>query len=259
MNNNRKLSILLLIAIAFSLFICGCKYKSGITSSDISTVSQNESLGEASREEFIVGTGVRTPVDPKTLPEYSGVPFVVVDNNIPNFSEEELTKIGVEEYSELDSLGRCAFAFAVCGVETMPGADDKRGSISHIKPSGWVQAKYDFVDGGYLYNRCHLIGWQLSCENANKKNLITGTRYFNTEGMLPFENMIADYIKEGKNHVVYRVTPIFEGDNLVPSGVQLEAYSLEDGGEEICFNVYCYNVQPNVVIDYKTGESIQIK
>ena len=137
----------------------------------------------------------------------------------------------------------------------MPSADDEREGISNIEPSGWINKEYDNVDGGYLYNRCHLIGYQLSNENANEKNLITGTRYMNTEGMLPFENEVADYIKETSNHVLYRVTPIFEGDNLVASGVQIEAKSVEDNGEGICFNVYCYNVQPGITIDYKTGES----
>ena len=137
----------------------------------------------------------------------------------------------------------------------MPGANETRGSISSIKPSGWIQAKYNGISGGYLWNRCHLIGWQLSAENANRKNLITGTRYMNIEGMLPFENMVADYIKETNHHVAYRVTPIFEGNNLVCSGVQIEAYSVEDNGEGICFNVYCYNVQPGITIDYATGNS----
>ena len=137
----------------------------------------------------------------------------------------------------------------------MPGDNEESTSISSVKPTGWVQATYSGVSGGYLWNRCHLIGWQLSAENANKQNLITGTRYMNVEGMLPFENMIADYIRETRNHVAYRVTPIFEGENLVCSGVQMEAYSIEDNGDGICFNVYCYNVQPNIIIDYATGES----
>lgn len=137
----------------------------------------------------------------------------------------------------------------------MPGANETRGSISSIKPSGWIQAKYNGISGGYLWNRCHLIGWQLSAENANRKNLITGTRYMNIEGMLTFENMVADYIKETNHHVAYRVTPIYEGNNLVCSGVQIEAYSVEDSGEGICFNVYCYNVQPGITIDYATGNS----
>ena len=178
-----------------------------------------------------------------------------MENNIPSFSGAELTAIGYEKYSPLDSYGRCGVAIASCGKEIMPRADEERGSISSIKPSGWIQASYSGVSGGYLWNRCHLIGWQLSAENANRQNLITGTRYMNVSGMLPFENMIADYIKETDNHVAFRVTPIFEGNNLVCSGVQMEAYSIEDNGRGICFNVYCYNVQPGIIIDYATGES----
>lgn len=187
------------------------------------------------------------------IPEYSGEPFVIINENMPIFSAEELTEEAYESYSSLDSIGRCGVAIASCGSELMPVGE--RGDISDIYPSGWEQEYYDFVDGSYLYNRCHLLGWQLTGEDANERNLITGTRYMNTEGMLPFENMIADYIRETDNHVAYRVTPIFEDDNLVASGIQLEAYSVEDNGEGICFNVYCYNVQPGISIDYKTGES----
>ena len=189
------------------------------------------------------------------IPAYSGRPYVVINNNVPSFNKYELTTKGYETYASLDSLGRCGGAVASCGREIMPKEGEVRGSISSVKPSGWVQAQYDCVSGKYLYNRCHLIGWQLSAENANKRNLITGTRYMNTEGMLPFENMVADYIKETGNHVAYRITPIYNGSNLVASGVQMEAYSVEDDGEGICFNVYCYNVQPGVEIDYSTGRS----
>ena len=189
------------------------------------------------------------------IPPYTGRPYVTLNNNIPVFSASELTTTAYERYAALDSLGRCGAALASCGKEIMPADGEKRGSISSIKPSGWVQATYDCVNGKYLYNRSHLIGWQLSAENANKRNLITGTRYMNTEGMLPFENMVADYIRETGNHVAYRVTPIYEGDNLLPSGVQMEAYSVEDDGEGICFHVYVYNVQPGIVIDYATGAS----
>ncbi len=183
--------------------------------------------------------------------------FIQVNNNVPVFSEQELTTTAYEYYSELDSLGRCGVVIASLGKETMPAEDEERGSISSVKPSGWVQAKYDtaLVSGGYLWNRSHLIGWQLSAENANVKNLITGTRYFNVEGMLPFENMVADYIKEYDNHVAYRVTPDFKGNNLVCSGVYIEAYSIEDNGEGIMFNVYVYNIQPGIEINYATGES----
>lgn len=189
------------------------------------------------------------------IPEYSGRPFVVINGNVPSFNKYELTTKGYETYASLDSLGRCGGAVASCGREIMPRPDEDRGSISGVKPSGWVQAQYDCVSGKYLYNRCHLIGWQLSAENANKRNLITGTRYMNTEGMLPFENMVADYIRETDNHVAYRITPIYDGNDLVAKGVQMEAYSVEDDGEGICFNVFCYNVQPGVKIDYTTGKS----
>ncbi len=187
------------------------------------------------------------------IPDYSGSPYIAIYDNLPLFSENDYTTTAFEEYRALDDLGRCGVTYACVGVEIMP--TEKRGDIGQVKPTGWVTSKYDFVDGKYLYNRCHLIGYQLTGENANTSNLITGTRYMNTEGMLPFENMIADYVKETENHVLYRVTPIFEGDNLVASGVQMEAWSVEDNGDGICFNVYCYNVQPGVIIDYATGKN----
>ena len=187
------------------------------------------------------------------LPEYNEEAFAVLNNNEPEFTEADMTTESYEFYSELDSEGRCGVVYANLGLDLMP--TEERKSIGQVKPSGWKTVKYDNVDGKYLYNRSHLIGFQLSGENANEKNLITGTRYMNTEGMLPFENMVADYIKETGNHVLYRVTPIFEGNNLVASGVQMEAKSVEDDGEGICFNVYVYNVQPGIEIDYATGES----
>lgn len=187
-------------------------------------------------------------------PEYNGEPSVAVHNNQPYFSDSDLTKKAFEEYSELDELGRCGTAYANICEELMP--KEERGPIGHVKPSGWHTVKYnDLIDGNYLYNRCHLIGYQLAGENANEKNLITGTRAMNTEGMLPYENQIAEYVKETKNHVLYRVTPIFEGDNLVASGVLMEAESVEDKGKGICFCVYAFNCQPGISIDYATGES----
>ncbi len=189
------------------------------------------------------------------IPDFSGTPYIVLEDNRPDFSEEELTTVSFETYSPLDSLGRCGVAYANIGTDLMP--DDERGDISQIEPSGWHSVEYDCVDGGYLYNRCHLIGYQLSGENANAENLITGTRYFNVEGMLPFEEMVSDYVTETSYHVLYRVTPIYEGDNLVASGVRMEALSVEDGGEGVCFDVYVYNCQPGVSIDYATGESWQ--
>lgn len=186
------------------------------------------------------------------VPAYSGEPYVAINNNTPSFNDEELTTTSFETYSTLDYLGRCGVAYACIGTDLMPTED--RGSISEVTPSGWINKEYD---GQYLYNRCHLIGFQLSGENANESNLITGTRYMNVEGMLPFENMIADYVHETDNHVLYRVTPIYDGTNLVASGVQLEAESVEDDGEGVLFNVYVYNVQPGITIDYATGESWQ--
>lgn len=187
------------------------------------------------------------------IPEYSGTPYVVLNDNESEFTDNNLTTESFELYSELDELGRCGQAYANISRELMP--IEKRGSIGQVKPSGWHTVKYDIVDGKYLYNRSHLIGFQLAGENANEKNLITGTRYFNVEGMLPFENLVADYVKETGNHVLYRVTPIFNGQDLVASGVQMEARSVEDQGDGIDFNVYVYNIQPGVTINYTTGES----
>lgn len=179
--------------------------------------------------------------------------YDLVNNNIPFFTEEDMTTNAFEEYSDLDYLGRCQTAYACIGKELMP--TEKRGKIGSVKPTGWHSSKYDFVDGKYLFNRCHLIGYQLTGENANKRNLITGTRFMNTEGMLPFENDVAEYIKSTNNHVLYRVTPIFEGNDLVARYVIMEAKSVEDNGDGICFNVVVYNIQPGVHIDYATGDN----
>lgn len=187
------------------------------------------------------------------IPAYSGEPYVAINDNVPYFSDAEVTATSFEDYSPLDSLGRCGVAYSCIGTETMP--TEKRGSIGQIKPSGWHTVKYDFVDGKYLYNRCHLIGYQLTAENANVQNLITGTRSLNIDGMLPFENMVADYIKETGNHVLYRVTPMFEEDDLVARGVLMEAKSVEDNGDGILFCIFAYNVQPGVTIDYATGDN----
>ena len=188
-----------------------------------------------------------------SIPKYNGKAYVSINNNVPFFTETDLTTTSYEKYSKLDSLGRCGVAIASVGKDLMP--TEERGSTGSVKPTGWHTVKYKGIDGNYLYNRCHLIGYQLSGENANEKNLITGTRYMNVEGMLPFENMVADYVKETNNHVLYRVTPMFEGKNLLASGVLIEAKSVEDNGKGIQFNVYCYNVQPGIEINYKTGES----
>lgn len=191
--------------------------------------------------------------DYSEIPEYSGTPYIELNGNEPLFTESDMTVRAFEEYSDLDFLGRCGVCFANVCQELMPTAE--REPISSVKPTGWQSVMYDFVDCRSLYNRCHLIGYQLSGENANEKNLITGTRYLNTMGMLPFENMVADYVKETENHVLYRVTPVFVDDELVARGVLMEGYSVEDGGEGISYFVFCYNVQPGVIIDYKTGDS----
>lgn len=191
------------------------------------------------------------------MPEYSGDAYVYINNNEPDFDAEYLNGQSFEIYSDLDNLGRCGVAFANIGADMMP--TEKRGSIGMIKPSGWNQAKYDIVDGKYLYNRCHLIGYQLTGENTNEKNLITCTRQTNTGAMLEFENKVAKYIKETNNHVLYRSTPIFIDDNLLANGIQLEAMSVEDNGTGIKFNVYIYNVQEGVSINYLNGESSLIE
>ena len=247
--SKRRLLTIFALLLSFLLTLSGCvELTEGI--SDPLGQSYDTSYGESA-----VSQPVSDIEDLTAIPPYDGTPYVTVNGGIPNFSESELTTTGYETYAPLDSLGRCGVVIASLGPDTMPAEDEERGSISHVYPSGWKQAKYDFVDGKYLYNRSHLIGWQLSAENDNERNLITGTRYMNVDGMLPFENMVADYIKETENHVAYRVTPVFVGNNLVCTGVQIEAYSIEDEGEGICFNVFCYNVQPGVTIRYETGDS----
>ncbi len=194
--------------------------------------------------------------DISAIPNYSNEPYVILNENMPQFEENDYTTLSYEKYQPLDGLGRCQMAMACIGKDLMPTGD--RGSIGQIKPSGWQLQKYDFIDGKYLYNRCHLIGFQLTGETTNECNLITGTRYMNIVGMLPFENRVASYIRQTNHHVLYRVTPIFIESELVCRGVQLEAYSIEDNGEGICLNVFIYNVQPNIEIDYSTGNSQQI-
>ena len=240
MKHRTKLSLVLLsLLLALSLLLCGC----------------DDFLGSFGGGDQDGGTQAgESNISLDDIPAFSGVSYVVINGGTPFFTEEEITDEAYEYYSDLDSLGRCGVVHACLGKETMPPEGDERGAISHVKPSGWVQGEYssDLVDGRWLYNRSHLIGWQLSDEDDNEKNLITGTRYFNVEGMLLFENTVAAHIREDDVHVMYRVTPIYEGDNLVASGVLMEAYSVEDGGE-LSMCVYCYNVQPGVIIDYKTG------
>lgn len=237
---NSKLITLVLV---MAILLTGCDQISADGDLLQIRLEQNENLQNIDKEELTQKVGDEQP-------------YIVVNNNVPYFEESDYTTKAFEEYSELDSLGRCGVAYANICEEIMPTKE--RGSISSIKPSGWQTKKYDTVDGKYLYNRCHLIGYQLSGENANKKNLITGTRYMNVDGMLPFENMVADYVRETNNHVLYRVTPIFDGDNLVASGVLIEAKSVEDDGEGIEFCVYCYNIQPGIEIDYMTGDSLEV-
>lgn len=187
------------------------------------------------------------------IPEFDGIPYVVVNNNTPSFTDKELVTRSYEYYSRLDRYGRCGECEACVGRDIMP--IEKRGAIGMVKPTGWQTVKYDGIDGNYLYNRCHLLGYQLTAENANERNLITGTRYLNVEGMLPFEEEVASYVKSTGNHVLYRVTPMFRDRELVARGVLMQGYSVEDGGRSVCFNVYCYNCQPNIEIDYATGKS----
>ena len=229
-----------LMVFLLSLMLVGCEADDGLLNNGLlGSLTTNSSSG----------------IDLNSIPKYNGEEFVAINNNVPNFDDKDKTTTSFETYSPLDSLRRCGEAYANIGRDLMP--TQKRGDISSVKPSGWINKKYDtsLVDGGYIYNRCHLIGHQLAGEDANKENLITGTRYFNVDGMLPFENMIADYVKETNNHVLYRVTPIYDGDDLVAKGVQMEAYSVEDDGEGVMFNVFVYNVQPGIEIDYATGES----
>ena len=187
------------------------------------------------------------------IPSYTGEKYIIINNNEPYFSVSDYSTKSFEKYSDLDSLGRAQVAYANISIEMMPS--EKRGSIGMIKPSGWHTVKYDIVDGLYLYNRCHLIGYQLTGENANPKNLITCTRYMNTKSMLDFENQVAKYIKETSNHVLYRVTPVYEGNNLLATGVEMEALSVEDNGYGVKFHVFVYNIQEGITIDYKTGDS----
>ena len=230
-----------LIGLIFILVLIGLSSIFGV---DILNNRENESFPNET---------IETNIDISEIPEYQEKIYIEINNNKPYFKKEDYTKESFEKYSDLDDLGRCGVAFANISKSIMPKEGEERESISNVKPTGWVQEKYN---GEYLYNRCHLIGYQLSGENDNELNLITGTRYFNVEGMLPFENKVADYIEDNQeNHVLYRVTPVFENDNLLAKGVEIEAYSIEDNGEGICFNVFIYNVEPEVNINYATGES----
>lgn len=246
------LPVLLLTAVLFS----GCSGTADLTGGQSAAMTDASPAAGEFQGGGVLALGAspeEAAVSETNIPSYTGEPYVTINGGVPGFEESDFSEISFEHYSELDGLGRCGTAFANVGKDLMP--TEERGSIGQVKPSGWQTVKYDNVDGKYLYNRCHLIGYQLTAENANRENLITGTRYFNVEGMLPFENMAADYIRETGDHVLYRVTPVFEGDNLVATGVQMEACSVEDRGESLCFNVFVFNVQPGIVIDYADGTS----
>ena len=222
----------------------------------VSCVPQTEKTSTLEADTQIDFSFTEQTINIDDIPAYSGDAYIEINGNVPFFTDDELPAESFEYYSELDSLGRCGVCVASIGRDIMP--TEERGEIGSIQPTGWHTVKYSgIIDGNYLYNRCHLIGYQLAGENANDKNLITGTRYLNTEGMLPFEDMVADFVKETGYHVMYRVTPVFDRNNLVADGVLIEAESVEDGGQGISFNVFCYNVQPGIIIDYATGDSIE--
>lgn len=256
----RKLFSLALLVIMLSVMLFGCNTTDTIQADSETTQYEQSESSQPGNSPYEQGQVIPdnnsssvSSISLSDIPAYASNAYVAINNNQPQFSADEVTASSYEYYSELDSLGRCGIAIACIGIDLMPTGE--RGSIGQVKPTGWHTIKYDIVDGKYLYNRCHLIGYQLSGENANTRNLITGTRYLNIQGMLPFENMVADYVKETNNHVMYRVSPVFEGNNLLASGVQIEGYSVEDNGDGICFNVYAYNVQPGILIEYLTGDS----
>lgn len=233
-----------------SLDSASCKGDTVPSQSDAPSASQGQQTESSAPTEITTASSFSL----SDVPAYSGKAYTSVNGNVPYFTAAELTTTSFETYSDLDTLGRCGVTYACIGQDLIP--TEERGSIGMVKPTGWHTVRYDgFVDGNYLYNRCHLIGYQLTGENANTKNLITGTRYLNIEGMLPFENMVADYIQETNNHVLYRVIPIFEGNNLLANGVLMEGYSVEDKGAGVSYCVFAYNVQPGIEIDYATGES----
>lgn len=233
-----------------SLDSASCKGDTVPSQSDAPSASQGQQTESSAPTEITTASSFSL----SDVPAYSSKAYTSVNGNVPYFTAAELTTTSFETYSDLDTLGRCGVTYACIGQDLMP--TEERGSIGMVKPTGWHTVRYDgFVDGNYLYNRCHLIGYQLTGENANTKNLITGTRYLNIEGMLPFENMVADYIQETNNHVLYRVIPIFEGNNLLANGVLMEGYSVEDKGAGVSYCVFAYNVQPGIEIDYATGES----
>ena len=239
------------IAAALVIFLAGYHVSDEVKHFEYPT--QTNENTEAASTATPIPSIQKTSITLDEIPAYSETPYTAVNDNQPFFTDKDYTTVSFETYSPLDSLGRCGVAYANVGTDIMPR--DERGRIGMIKPSGWHTVKYENVDGKYLYNRCHLIGYQLSGENANERNLITGTRYLNIVAMLSFENMVAEYVNETNNHVLYRVTPMFRGNDLVARGVLMEGYSVEDNGEGICYNVFCYNIQPGIEIDYSTGDS----
>ena len=249
------------LAAAFLLALFGgYEFKDGLWQraggTVLSVLTEGNDANEGNTGSVPDGYTVRTRdeiVSLVTLPTYAGNAYEYIDGGVPLFTEQELTTQSFAYYSELDDLGRCGVCMASIGQDLMP--DEERGSISEVKPTGWHSVRYDGVDGGSLYNRCHLIGYQLTGENANPQNLITGTRYLNVDGRLDFENKVANYVSDTGNHVLYRVTPVFEGHNLLASGVLMEAESVEDRGESLRFCVYCFNVQPGISINYADGSS----
>ena len=259
MKNKRILAILLVLFVT-TLTLAGCAADTRTARSSASAVF-GEGEDEAA-EEPLTGTDENV-TDGRNLydqsdfyeeiPEWNGVPFYYLNGTVPSFAEDQVWTKTQEQLDELDDLGRCGTAISCIGVDGMP--TEKRGNISEIKPTGWHTDRYDFIEGEALFNRCHLIAHQLSGDDAVDRNLITGTSYMNREGMLPFEEAIGDYVRATGNHVMYQVTPVFVGEELVARGVHMEAVSVEDGGAGISFNVFCYNVQPGIEIDYATGDN----
>ncbi len=247
MKQTKRSSAALLLLLALLILLTGCGVE--FSQSD-KTETQTTTQSEASTQ-TLSHADKNTTLD--DIPAYSGKPSVAINGNRPQFKKSEITTDSFETYGKPDRLSRCTTCTACVGLDIMPTVE--RGQIGAVKPTGWHTVRYEGIDGQYLYNRCHLIGYQLTGENANYRNLITGTRYLNTEGMLPYENEVASYVKKTHNHVMYRVTPVFKGEELVARGVQMQAYSVEDKGKGVSFNVYCYNVQPYVEIDYRTGDS----
>ncbi len=260
----KKRSVVLAFLLGILLIFSGCKHIATIQNSIQSVlfptettvaVTETDSTTTGESTETTLGVTVQSGslLSLDDIPAYSGSPYIEINGNQPDFTKSDLTTESYEYYSPLDRLGRCGECVACVGTDLMP--TEKRGSISSIKPTGWQKYTFDFVNGGSLYNRCHLIAHQLAGEDANRQNLITGTRYLNETGMLPFEEAVGNYVRASGKHVLYRVTPLFKEDELVARGVQMEGYSVEDKGKSICYNVYCYNVQPGVIIDYATGEA----